>query len=195
MILKKYPCLRQKKRILIKYLGLLFQGFCNCLTVLYTLALCHDKKPQIKALAGASLCVLGNAGTLLTYGLGVVLGWRELAAVAICLGAPYVLGVLFVIPSDDAFDFIEQQDDSTKDIIVTFSEDTKVVKPFATDSEGHPISLEPRKKTVLTKVWAEVKQCLSCNSWWAGLILMIFYQFGGYNVVTFYSSTIINESN
>ena len=52
-------------------------------------------------MAGVSLCTIGNAGTLLTYGLGVVLEWRQLAGVLACLALPYIIGLLTCVPNDD----------------------------------------------------------------------------------------------
>jgi len=40
-------------------------------------------------------------------------------------------------------------------------------------------------------VAAQLKDGLCCSQLWTGLVIMLFYQFGGYNVVTFYASTII----
>lgn len=77
-------------------LSAFFQGFCNCLTTLYTLELCDTRRQ--KALCGVLLSVLGNLGTLLTYILGVFLGWRDLAIVLMTLCAPYILGILVLVP-------------------------------------------------------------------------------------------------
>ena len=77
------------------------QGFCNCLTYLYILWICQGKSAQTKSLAGATLCLIGNAGTLLTYGLGVVLDWRQLAGALACLAMPYILGLIFVVPNEN----------------------------------------------------------------------------------------------
>ena len=52
-------------------------------------------------MAGATLCLIGNAGTLLTYGLGVVLDWRQLAGALACLAMPYILGLIFVVPNEN----------------------------------------------------------------------------------------------
>ena len=73
-----------------------FQGFCNCLTTLYTLELCQTTRQKV--LCGVLLSVLGNLGTLLTYVLGVFLNWRELAMTLMFLSVPYLLGILFFVP-------------------------------------------------------------------------------------------------
>ena len=40
---------------------------------------------------------------------------------------------------------------------------------------------------------ARMKQYLCCGEVWKGLGLMFFYQFAGYNVVSFYATSILNR--
>ena len=39
----------------------------------------------------------------------------------------------------------------------------------------------------------DIKEYLCCPEIWKGLGLMFFYQFAGYNVVSFYASSILNN--
>ena len=79
------------------------QGFCNCLTLVYTFDLC--KTVQQRATAGALLSLLGNGGTLVAYILGVFVQWRMLAAILTVICVPYVTGIVMLLPS--AFDHLE----------------------------------------------------------------------------------------
>lgn len=76
----------------------LCQGFCNCLTIVYVLDLCSSVKS--KAIAGVLLSLVGNAGTLITYTLGIFLNWRQLAAASLAFAVPYVLGLITFLPND-----------------------------------------------------------------------------------------------
>jgi len=219
------------------------QGFCNCLTILYTLVICQGTSTKTKSMAGVGLSLIGNAGTLLTYGLGVVLSWRELAGTLTCLAAPYILGLILIVPSDDKLALMTSSSSTTptdmrtrtssssssssttaettttmvKSVVVTVTADefgsdvmgksdvinnTIHSKAIPKSLEDIYIQLQPAPITTTTqktKSWIgsridEVVDCLRCSAWWTGLIVMLFYQFGGYNVITFYASTIISAN-
>ena len=74
------------------------QGFCNCLNYIYILDFCHNVKE--KAICGVILALIGNSGTLIIYILGIFLNWRQLAAVCVLFGIPYVLGLIVCLPND-----------------------------------------------------------------------------------------------
>ena len=76
----------------------LCQGFCNTLTIVYVLDLCDSL--QSKAICGVLLSLVGNAGTLTTYTLGIFLNWRQLAASLLAFALPYIFGLLLVLPND-----------------------------------------------------------------------------------------------
>ena len=55
------------------------------------------------------------------------------------------------------------------------------------DLESMPMA--PEKKTITTTV----KEYVCCPRLWKGMGLMLFYQFAGYNVVSFYATSIIQH--
>ena len=157
--------------------------------------------------------MIGNAGTLLTYGLGVVLNWRQLAGVLACLAVPYVLGLIFIVPNEE--DNIQTDQDGsstiTKNIVVTLSDKGgcinnnvlgKPVQSIMDPSLSSQDSIYLQLKTPgdnrcewFRILAVKVKEALCSRALWNGLVMMLFYQFGGYNVVTFYASTIIGSSS
>lgn len=80
---------------------LLFQGISNCLIVVYVLEMCVNKRQR--ALNGVLISAFGYFGTLVTYVLGVFLGWRELAAVLAAFSLPYMLGIAIFVPESPQF--------------------------------------------------------------------------------------------
>jgi len=185
------------------------QGFCNCLTILYTLWICQGKSARTKSMAGVSLCIIGNAGTLLTYGLGVLCNWRQLAGVLACLAFPYTIGLLFVVPDDNELEnnliSEESSGEMTKNLILKLSEEgtmnnnNTLGEKGAMMSDDCTIYHQLRTPEIARKpvpvmfqgLMMTIKDALCCGPLWVGLLMMLFYQFGGYNVITFYASTII----
>ena len=165
------------------------QGFCNCLTYLYVLSLCHGRAPKTKAIAGLLPCLIGNSGTLFTYMMGCFLNWRQLAGLLSLLTVPYIIGIMAVVPKDsqllDSLDF-ERKD--SYDVILTSK------KAIQDESFLVQIRDSCSSKSPVKQLAKEVKDSLTSVPLWTGLIMMLFYQFGGYNVITFYSSTIISAS-
>ena len=46
------------------------------------------------------LCLVGNAGTLVTYIIGVFVNWRQLAFISLIISIPYVIGLVIYLPND-----------------------------------------------------------------------------------------------
>lgn len=163
---------------------------------------------KTKALTGVFLCFIGSFGTLLTYGLGVILNWRELAGFLSALTIPYIIGIIFIVPADQdltdnlttasattsserkrSFEVTETKTDLGKSAALLM--DTNADKMFCEIQTKDERSLCQSPAVLFAQ---EVKSCLTSVPMWTGMIMMLFYQFGGYNVVTFYSSTIIATS-
>ena len=43
---------------------------------------------------------MGNAGTLITYTIGIFVNWRQLAFILVLLAVPYVVGLIIFLPND-----------------------------------------------------------------------------------------------
>ena len=82
--------------LLGRFLCGICRGFCNCVTVVYILDLCPSKN----MVYGALLCLVGNAGTLVTYTIGVFVNWRQLAFISLIISIPYVIGLVICLPND-----------------------------------------------------------------------------------------------
>ena len=46
------------------------------------------------------LSLVGNAGTLITYTIGIFVNWRQLAFILVLLAVPYVVGLIIFLPND-----------------------------------------------------------------------------------------------
>ena len=55
---------------------------------------------QTKAVCGVLLSLVGNAGTLITYTIGIFVNWRQLAFILVLLAFPYVVGLIIFLPND-----------------------------------------------------------------------------------------------
>ena len=55
---------------------------------------------QSKAVCGVLLSLVGNAGTLITYTIGIFVNWRQLAFILFTLAFPYVVGLIIFLPND-----------------------------------------------------------------------------------------------
>ena len=84
--------------LLARFLCGICQGFCNCVTVVYILELSPNKKVQ--KVSSVLLCLVGNAGTLVTYTIGIFVNWRQLAFISLLTSIPYVIGLVTLLPTD-----------------------------------------------------------------------------------------------
>jgi hypothetical protein len=53
-----------------------------------------------RAICGVLLSVVGNAGTLIAYTIGIFVNWRQLAAILVTFAIPYIIGLIVFLPND-----------------------------------------------------------------------------------------------
>ena len=69
-------------------------------------------------LVNKCFCKLGNFGTLIIYIIGIFLNWRQLAAVCILCGIPYVLGLILCLPNDFPYQNLSRMKSYTTEKLV-----------------------------------------------------------------------------
>eukprot|EP00095_Tigriopus_kingsejongensis_P010443 maker-scaffold294_size218657-snap-gene-1.27 protein:Tk10443 transcript:maker-scaffold294_size218657-snap-gene-1.27-mRNA-1 annotation:"sugar transporter 8" len=164
------------------------QGVCNCIILVYTLELCLNQKQR--AIAGVLLSVSGYSGTLITYILGVFLDWRQLALASMLFAIPFVMGMIFIVPESPQYHIMRGQRIKALKIrsklygsVNSWSylqEQSQNSSTFTTNDEFKgtreppPLSKSMRKLTI-------------------SMVLVLFYQFAGYNIINFYAASILKS--
>lgn len=173
------------------------QGFCNCLTIVYTLELCHTTKQR--AVCGVLLSVMGNLGTLLTYVVGIFVNWRQLAVILMFPSLPYIVGLVAVLPDDSKKCILGRHLRLAKDSMST-------TKEYLDDNDDESQIL--RVNTGEYQIYKNQEQQKAKLQWnnkipmintsvvrplAIGCVFMFFYQFAGYNVVSYYAASILQR--
>ena len=69
--------------------------------MVYVLELCVNQRQR--SICGVLISAFGYFGTLLTYFMGVFLGWRDLAATLSIMTLPYMLAMTILVPESPVF--------------------------------------------------------------------------------------------
>jgi hypothetical protein len=83
---------------------------------------------------------------------------------------------------------------SDEENIMQNNNDTKY-EDIIYEMEFNPTDVEPQKSINYRDegITAIIRKYVCCAEVWKGVFLMFFYQFAGYNVVSFYATSILNH--
>lgn len=111
-----------------------------------------------------------------------------LAAISTALCFPYIAGITFLLPSD----YLKMPPGPIPKS--SQSKDVRNIENLA--SSRHMETLDKETNVDKESIGMREKNCnryFSSVAVWKGLGLMFFYQFAGYNVVSFYATSILNR--